>query len=130
MIGRVVSTKMSKTAAVLVERRKKHKMYQKTFMRSKKYLVDDQLGVKEGDVVLIEKVRPISARKHWKIIKVVGADFVSLAEAELKQEAQAAIAEVLPEGKGLEVAEPKVLELVEAQAVEKPKAKKVKKGKE
>src|SRR3989344_5945854 len=97
MIGRVVSTKMQNTVAVLIERRKKHPLYKKSFIRTKKYLVDDSLGAKLVDIVVIEKVRPISKRKHWKVVKVMGSDFVSLEQAELKQEAIEAIAEVLPE---------------------------------
>lgn len=97
MIGRVVSTKMQNTAAVLISRRKKHPLYKKTFLRTKKYLVDDPIGVKNGDIVRIEKVRPISKRKHWQIKKVLGKDFVALGKESLKEGAKVAIAEVLPE---------------------------------
>ena len=97
MIGRVVSVKMQKTAVVLIERRKTHPLYKKSYLRSKKYLVDDEIGVKLGDVVEIEKIRPISKRKHWKIVKVLGTDIVSLGKEALKEGASEAIAEVLPE---------------------------------
>lgn len=102
MIGRVVSTKMQKTAVVLISRRKKHPLYGKTFVRTKKYLADDPLGVKDGDMVILEKVRPISKRKHWQIKKVMGRDIVALGEEVLKQEAKKAIAQVLPEEEGEE----------------------------
>ena len=97
MVGRVVSTKMVKSAVVLVERTKTHPLYKKSYTQTKKYLVDDQIGVKLGDVVVFEKTRPISKSKHWRITKVLGADFVSLQEAELKESAIEAIEEVLPE---------------------------------
>lgn len=97
MIGRVVSTKMQKTATVLVSRRKRHPLYKKTFLQTKKYLADDPLGVKDGDVVILEKVKPISKRKHWQIKRVMGKDIVALGTQELKEEAQEAIAKVLPE---------------------------------
>lgn len=103
MIGRVVSTKMQKTATVLVSRRKKHPLYKKTFLQTKKYLADDPLGVKDGDMVSLEKVRPISKRKHWQIKKVMGKDIVALGTQELKEEAQEAIAKVLPEEEKVEV---------------------------
>ncbi len=106
MVGRVVSTKMQHSAAVRVESKKTHPLYKKSFVSSKKYLADDPFGVSDGDVVIIEKVKPISRRKHWLITKVLGKDIVSLQEAELKEEAQEAIAEVLPEEKEEEPSEP------------------------
>ena len=97
MVGRVVSTKMQKTAVVIVERRKKHPLYQKSYVRTKKYLTDDPFGVSDGDVVILKKIRPMSKNKHWQIVKVLGRDIVSLEQAELQEEALEAIAEVLPE---------------------------------
>ena len=99
MVGRVVSTKMQKTAVVLTEGQKEHPLYGKRYLRSKRYLVDDPFGVKDGDIVVFLKVKPISKHKHWQITKVLGQDFVSLQEAELKVEAEGAIAQVLPEEK-------------------------------
>ena len=99
MIGRVVSTKLKNTATVLVERQATHPLYKKTFVRSKKYLVDDQIGVKDGDIVQIEKCKPISKRKHFKIVKVIGRNLAEIAEAHLKEKAEQAIAEVMPEEK-------------------------------
>lgn len=99
MIGRVVSTKSKNTATVLVERQATDPLYKKTFVRSKKYLVDDTLGVRDGDIVQIEKCRPISRRKHFKIVKVLGKNLKEITEAHLKEKAEEAIAEVMPEEK-------------------------------
>ncbi len=99
MVGRVVSVKMQNTAVVIVESKKTHPIYRKSFRRSKKYLVDDQFKVTLGDVVIFDKIAPISKRKHWKITKVLGKDIVSLEQAELLVEANEAIAEVMPEDK-------------------------------
>lgn len=96
MIGRVVSTKMQKTVVVVVERFKKHPLYKKAFTRSKKFLVEDPLGVKEGDVVEFVKVAPISKNKHWKIVKVVGKSLQEITEEKLKKTAEEVIAEVMP----------------------------------
>src|SRR5260221_12051901 len=99
MVGRVVSVKMSKTAVVLVGSKKTHPMYGKSYTWSKKYLVDDPMGVALGDIVIFNKVKPISKHKHWQIAKVLGKDIVSLEQAELQEEAAEAIAEVMPEEK-------------------------------
>ena len=99
MKGRVVSTKTKNTATVLVERQAVHPLYKKAFVRSKKYLVDDQLGVKMGDIVEIINSRPVSKNKHWKVVKVLGRSMTEIAEEKMKQEAEEVIAEVMPEEK-------------------------------
>ncbi|TSC66743.1 MAG: small subunit ribosomal protein S17 [Microgenomates group bacterium Gr01-1014_80] len=96
MIGRVVSVKLAKTATVLVERTKTHPLYKKSFKRSKKYLIQDDLGVKLGDLVDVEKAAPISKNKHWRITKVVGRDIEAVIFEELKVKAAEAIEEVMP----------------------------------
>lgn len=97
--GIVISNKLPKTVTVLVESRKMHPMYKKTFTRSKKYLAHDELGVSSGDLVSIVKTLPISKRKHFKIVKVFGKDIAAVVEKEVKEQAEKAIAQVLPEGK-------------------------------
>lgn len=99
MIARVVSTKMVKTVTVVVERQAIHPLYKKAFVRTKKYLVDDQIGVKDGDIVQIEKCKPVSRHKHFKIVKVLGQNLAEITEAQLKEKAKQAIAEVMPEEK-------------------------------
>lgn len=99
MIGRVISTKMPKTTTVLIERQKKHPVYKKSFIRSKKYLADDPIGVSLGDIVQIEKCKPISKLKHFKVIKVLGKNLLEITQAHLKEKAEEAIVEVMPEEK-------------------------------
>ncbi len=96
MRGRVVSAKTAKTAVVLVEGTKRHPMYHKSSKTSKRYLVHDETGVKEGDLVELIKIRPMSASKHWMIYKVVGRDMEAIITEELKEEAAEAIAQVMP----------------------------------
>lgn len=81
----------------MIESRKTHPLYKKSYVWSKKYLAQDDLGVKLGDIVEVVKVRPISKRKHWKITKVVGKDFIALGEEAMKEVAEEAIGEVMPE---------------------------------
>ena len=97
MKGRVVSVKTKNTAVVLVEGTKTHPLYKKSFLRSKRYLVDDQVGVKLGDLVEINKIKPVSKLKHWRIEKVVGRDIEKIVEEELKEKAAEIVAEVMPE---------------------------------
>ncbi len=70
--GRVVSNKMQKTVAVLVERRMKHPLYQKYIRRTTQVLAHDENDeCNEGDSVLIEECRPLSKRKSWRLVKIV-----------------------------------------------------------
>ena len=70
--GKVVSNKMDKTIAVLIERAVKHPLYEKYVRRSSKLLAHDEKNeCKEGDVVIIESSRPISKRKAWRLQKIV-----------------------------------------------------------
>ena len=71
MIAKVISKKMDKSVVVEVERFAIHPMYKKRLRRKKKYLVDDTLGVVEGDKVSIEATKPISKRKKFKIVEVL-----------------------------------------------------------
>ena len=60
-IGTVVSSKMTKTVVVLVERRMKHGQYGKYMTEKKKYKAHDELqSAKPGDKVRIVETRPIS----------------------------------------------------------------------
>ncbi len=70
-IGQVISSKGNKTATVMVKTQYQHPLYKKTVKRVKKYLVHDEIGVKEGQKVYIVESRPISKRKHFKIKKIV-----------------------------------------------------------
>lgn len=120
MIGRVLSTKSKNTATVLVERLAMHPLYKKTYLRSKKYLVDNQLGVKEGDVVEIVNCKPVSKRKNWKIVKVVGKSLEEITKQKLKEAAKEVIAEVIPEPSSAEASEGKEEKVVMDNSAEKP----------
>ncbi|EKE13581.1 MAG: hypothetical protein ACD_13C00010G0067 [uncultured bacterium] len=70
--GKVIGVKQAKTATVAVERMKIHPIYKKRFVRSTKYQVHDEIGVKVGDVVKFADSKPYSKSKKWKIVQVVG----------------------------------------------------------
>jgi len=71
IVATVLSTKMNKTAVVVVTSTWSHPLYQKIVRRSKKYLVHDELGVKAGDTVVLKEVRPVSKNKHLAIVEVI-----------------------------------------------------------
>ena len=67
--GVVTSDKNDQTVTVLVERRFKHPLLQKTVRKSKKYRAHDELNTfKEGDVVRIQECAPKSKTKRWEVI--------------------------------------------------------------
>lgn len=94
--GRVTSAKNIKTVTVLVDKTRTHPLYKKSYKQRKKYLAHVELSVKEGDIVEMIKVRPISKRKHWQVIKVVGQDLEAIVSEQLKTKSGEAIAQVLP----------------------------------
>jgi len=72
LTGTVVSAKMTKTIAVTVERLVKHGRYSKFIRRTTKLLAHDENSeCQEGDVVDIAECRRLSARKAWKVVRVV-----------------------------------------------------------
>jgi small subunit ribosomal protein S17 len=67
--GVVTSDKNDKTVTVLVERRFKHPLLQKTVRSSKKYRAHDENNVfKQGDVVRIRECAPKSRTKRWEVL--------------------------------------------------------------
>ncbi|HET7298487.1 MAG TPA: 30S ribosomal protein S17 [Burkholderiales bacterium] len=72
LTGTVVSSKMQKTVSVSVERLVKHERYSKYVRRTTKLLAHDENSeCKQGDVVEIAECRRLSARKAWKVVRVV-----------------------------------------------------------
>lgn len=70
--GVVTSDKMDKTITVLVETHKKHAKYGKRVQYIKKYKAhDEENTAKVGDIVVIEETKPLSATKHFRLVKVV-----------------------------------------------------------
>ena len=72
LTGWVVSSKMDKSIAVMVERQVKHPLYKKYIRLSTKLLAHDENNeCGEGDKVMIEECRPLSKRKSWRLLRVV-----------------------------------------------------------
>jgi len=69
--GTVVSTKMTDTITVAVDRYVMHPKYKKFQKRSKKFLVHDAGNTaKEGMLVDIKETRPLSKRKHFELVTI------------------------------------------------------------
>ena len=67
--GTVTSDKNEQTITVLVERRFKHPLLQKTVRKSKKYRAHDENNqFKVGDSVRIVECAPISKTKRWTVV--------------------------------------------------------------
>ena len=67
--GVVTSDKNEQTITVLVERRFKHPLLQKTVRKSKKYRAHDENNIyKTGDSVRIEECATISKTKRWTVV--------------------------------------------------------------
>ena len=71
-VGIVTSAKMQKTVTVAVDRLVQHALYKKIQRKTSKFLAHDENGsCKVGDRVRIVETRPLSARKRWRVEKVL-----------------------------------------------------------
>ncbi len=67
--GTVTSNANAQTVTVLVERRFKHPLLQKTVRKTKKYRAHDENDTfKVGDKVRIQECAPKSKTKRWEVI--------------------------------------------------------------
>lgn len=72
IVGTVVSDKADKTIVLSETVRKTHPIYKKQYSRSTKYIAHDENNeAKVGDKVEVEETRPISRRKHLRLVRVI-----------------------------------------------------------
>ena len=70
--GRVVSDKMDKTITVVIDTYKSAPIYGKRVKYSKKFYAHDENNEAHvGDTVQIMETRPLSAKKRFRLVKVV-----------------------------------------------------------
>jgi small subunit ribosomal protein S17 len=70
--GTVVSSKNDKTITVLVTTYKKHPLYSKRVISSKKFRAHDEKNeANQGDVVKITECRPLSRTKRFRLLEIV-----------------------------------------------------------
>jgi len=71
-VGTVVSDKMDKSIAVLIERKIKHPLYGKYMKKSTKLIAhDEQNECGIGDTVKIMETRPLSKTKRWRLVEIL-----------------------------------------------------------
>lgn len=71
-VGLVVGKPGAKTVKVMVERLFPHPAYKRVIRRSKCFLChDEQEMCHLGDRVEISETRPLSARKRWRVARIV-----------------------------------------------------------
>lgn len=70
--GKVVSTKMDKTAVVAIEDNFKHPLFGKVMKRRVKLHVHDENNeCTVGDVVEVMETRPLSKTKRWRLSRII-----------------------------------------------------------
>jgi small subunit ribosomal protein S17 len=71
-IGTVTSSKADKTIVVTVQTRKTHPLYRKQYTVATKFMAHDEKNeAQNGDKVEIVESRPISARKHFTLSRII-----------------------------------------------------------
>ncbi len=72
LIGIVSSNKGDKTIVVTVQTRKTHPLYRKQYTVSRKFMAHDEKNeAQPGDKVAIAETKPISARKHHTLDRII-----------------------------------------------------------
>lgn len=70
--GIVVSNRMEKSVVVRVERQVRHPLYLKIIRKSTKIMAhDEENKCRVGDRVMITETRPLSKRKHFRVVSIV-----------------------------------------------------------
>jgi small subunit ribosomal protein S17 len=105
--GWVSSDKSDKTIVITARTRKTHPIYKKQYTVNTKFMAHDEKNeAKVGDLVTISEIRPQSARKRFKLDKILekaGARFeetdatADIPEAEVKEAPNPAAKKTKPE---------------------------------
>jgi len=69
--GEVISDKMDRSRLVKVEIKRRHPLLGKVIRKYMKVMCHDENNkTKLGDTVVIEETRPLSKKKHFRIVEV------------------------------------------------------------
>lgn len=84
--GIVSSKKTDKTIVVTEHVRLTHPLYRKQYTVTKKFMAHDENNeAAEGDKVTIEETRPLSARKHFKLVRINEKAGITHVEADVPE---------------------------------------------
>jgi len=71
-VGVVLKNKMDKTIIVAIERKVAHPLYRKYFKKTSKLMAHDEKNeCNVGDIVKVMETRPLSKRKHWRLVEIL-----------------------------------------------------------
>ncbi len=71
-IGQVVSSKMDQTVVIKIRRRFPHPLYKRIITRTAKLVAHDaENECREGDVVKVMAIRPLSKTKRWRVAEIL-----------------------------------------------------------
>ncbi len=83
VVGIVTSDKMNKTRRVEIPRLVRHPRYNKYIKRRTVcYMHDENNESRRGDTVELMETRPLSKRKHWRLVRIVARAKVAEAAEE------------------------------------------------
>lgn len=89
LIGTVSSNAADKTIVITVHTRKTHPLYRKQYTVTSKYMAHDEKNeCSVGDKVSIVETRPLSARKRYKLEKVIEKAALSKEERALIEKSE------------------------------------------
>ena len=72
LTGEVVASTNDKTISVLVKTYRKHRLYGKRVLQTKKFATHDEANLaKVGDFVRIMETRPLSKTKRFRLVEVL-----------------------------------------------------------
>jgi len=113
--GTVTSDKTDKTIVITVRARRTHPLYKKQYTVNTKFMAHDEKNeAKAGDLVTIIETRPISARKRFRLERIVERAGVRFEETD-------ATADIPQEEEKASVPEPKAKKPAKKESKEEDK---------
>jgi small subunit ribosomal protein S17 len=83
LTGTVTSDKGDKTIVITIRARKTHPLYKKQYSINTKFMAHDEKNeAKVGDLVSIVETRPLSARKRFRLNKIIERGGAAFNEAD------------------------------------------------
>lgn len=98
--GTVTSDKTDKTIVITVRARRTHPLYKKQYTVNTKFMAHDEKNeAKMGDLVSIVETRPISARKRFRLEKIIERGGVRFEETDATADIPSEEESVTPKAK-------------------------------